>query len=78
MSKYFAELDEKGLVIRVVVCDNLAWLTSRLKGTWVETKINDPTEKYAGIGTKCDPGVPAKFIPDPEKPATVSKPIDVK
>lgn len=53
MSRLFAEIvtDE---VARVVVCDDPAWLESRLGGQWIETVMADPVEQYAGIGMYLD------------------------
>lgn len=46
----FAELDNDKRVLRVVVCNDIAWLQSRLGGTWVETTDADPNVQYAGPG----------------------------
>lgn len=46
----FAQTDDNGTVTRVVVADDIAWLQSRLGGSWVETKDSDRVEQYAGIG----------------------------
>ncbi len=58
----YAQIDGAGLVLRVVVCDNAAWLQERLGGTWVETKAADPTEKYAGPGLYHSTIPPDKFV----------------
>jgi len=48
MSRYYAEIGPDKTVLRVVVCKNIAWLEKNLGGTWVETKMDDPVERYAG------------------------------
>ena len=61
---YFAELDANKRVLRVVVCDSLAWLQSRLGGTWVATTDTDPAKQYAGPGLYDSQAVaPRQFIP---------------
>lgn len=60
----YAELDNDKRVIRVVVCDSLAWLQSRLGGTWVETTDADATKQYAGPGMYDGESVaPRRFVP---------------
>jgi len=70
MIKYFAQTDIRNQVTSVVVCDDIAWLQAKLGGTWVETKIEEDVEKYAGIGYYVEPGHPIRFAskwvqPDP-------------
>lgn len=61
---YFAQVDGD-TVVRVVVCDDPAWLESRLGGTWVET--GDPYAEgevaYAGPGHGYAPSSPRRFAP---------------
>ena len=45
---HFAELDNAGKVLRVVVCDTLAQCQALFGGRWVETYKGQPG--YAGIG----------------------------
>lgn len=45
---HFAELDDTGKVLRVVVCDTLAQCQTLFGGRWVETRKGQPG--YAGIG----------------------------
>lgn len=60
----FAEIDGNKRVLRVVVCDSVAWLQSRLGGTWVETTDTNPTKQYAGIGMYDSQSIaPMQFIP---------------
>lgn len=54
---HFAQIDEAGLVIQVVVTDNalpdegLSWLETRLGGNWIKTSYNSTIRgKFAGIG----------------------------
>lgn len=66
MARYFAEIvnDE---VFRVVVCEDPAWLTERLGGTWVETADpgSDAEQEvaYCGPGWGYDDDWPCKFAP---------------
>jgi hypothetical protein len=46
---YFAEIKDD-IVHRVIVADNEQWCVENLGGEWVETFMDDPVEKYAGIG----------------------------
>ena len=61
---YFAQLDG-AVVARVVVCDDLSWLQSRLGGVWVETGDPDVvgTVAYTGPGQGYDPNFPRRFAP---------------
>ena len=67
MSRYFAETGPDRAVLRVVVCDDPAWLTERLGGTWVETADPYTTEAgdvwYCGPGWGYDPTFPQQFAP---------------
>jgi len=47
---YYAEKDANKRVLRVVVCNDIAWLQQRLGGTWVQTTDADAAKQYAGIG----------------------------
>jgi hypothetical protein len=63
----WAEIDDKNVVIRVVVGDNndpngdegYQWLIDNLGGTWVKTSYNAATNgfryNFAGIGFTYDP-----------------------
>jgi hypothetical protein len=46
----YAELDADKRVLRVAVCDSLAWLQERLGGTWVLTGDTTSTQQGAGPG----------------------------
>lgn len=60
---YFAELNQAGVVLRVIVADSIEWCQSRLGGSWVETKYDASQRKnYAGIGFKFDAQIDA-FVP---------------
>lgn len=60
---YYAEKDANGQVLRVIVCDSLAWITERLGGTWAETVIGDAQKQYAGPGMYDSATVaPGQFI----------------
>ena len=51
MSKYFAELDANGTVLRVIVADSIEWCQKNLGGEWIETFLDKTdTHNYAGIG----------------------------
>lgn len=59
----FAEIGPNRQVLRVVVCDSLAWLQERLGGTWVETTDANPSQQYAGPGMHDAEAVaPRRFI----------------
>lgn len=71
---HFAEINKKGLVLRVVVTDNndpngdegYKWLVENLGGTWVKTSYNGKIRKnYAGIGFTYDAGLDAFIAPKP-------------
>lgn len=48
---YGAEINENGVVIRVVCAESLSWLSSTLGGIWIETWEGGGSRKnYAGIG----------------------------
>ena len=66
---HWAEIDDKGLVLRVLVGDNnepdegQAFMES-LGGTWVKTSYNGNIRKnYAGIGYTYDAGRDAFIAP---------------
>jgi len=63
MSRYFAERNASGTVLRVVVCEDGQWAADRLGGEWVETKMNDPNVPYTGKGIKYDAYGQARFTP---------------
>jgi len=47
----FAEIDNDGNVLRVIVADSLQWCESRLGGSWIQTSYtNSQRGNYAGIG----------------------------
>jgi hypothetical protein len=61
---YFAELDQDGIVLRVIVADDLEWITTTLGGTWVETAdpYAPPTAVvYAGPGMGHATNLPELF-----------------
>jgi hypothetical protein len=61
---HFAEIDDEGVVLRVIVADTQEWCEANLGGTWVQTSYNThgnehpegrPLHKnYAGIGYTWD------------------------
>lgn len=51
---YFAEI-LSGVVQRVVVADSKEWCEKNLGGTWVETFMDVPGKKYAGVGDTYHP-----------------------
>ena len=68
---HWAELDEKNIVLRVLVGDNndpagdegYQWLIDNLGGNWIQTSYNGNIRKnYAGIGYTYD-SVRDAFIP---------------
>jgi len=52
---------EDNEVKQVIVCKSIQWAEQRLGGTWIETKIDDAQEAYAGIGMGYDPNATARF-----------------
>jgi hypothetical protein len=49
--KYLAQLNDHGEVVRVIVCDSIAWAQTNLGGTWIETKQDGSQRaRYAGLG----------------------------
>jgi hypothetical protein len=71
---HFAELNEKNVVIQVLVTDNNSlnegydWLIENLGGNWVKTSYNASIRKnFAGIGFTYDPERDAFIPPKPFK-----------
>ena len=74
---HWAELDDKNIVLRVLVGDNndpagdegYQWLIKNLGGTWVKTSYNAATngfrKNYAGIGYTYDKSRDAFIPPKP-------------
>jgi hypothetical protein len=61
---YFAEKNASSQVLRVIVADDISWPQTRLGGTWVETKIADAAQQYAGPGLFDSVNIaPRRFIP---------------
>lgn len=51
MARYFAEIDDNGIVLRVIVADSLEWCESHIGGTWVETSYTGEFRgEFAGPG----------------------------
>jgi len=48
---HYAEIDNDGNVLRVIVADSLQWCESRLGGNWIQTSYTASQRgNYAGIG----------------------------
>ena len=63
---HFAEI-ENGIVIRVVVADDLEWCESNLGGTWLQTFYSGSIRKnFASIGYSYDKNRDAFIAPEPE------------
>jgi hypothetical protein len=71
---HFAEIDENGIVIRVLVGDNndpsgdegYSWLIENLGGRWIQTSYNRNFRKhFAGIGFTYDELLDAFIPPKP-------------
>lgn len=69
---HWAEINEEGLVLRVLVGDNndpagdegYQWLIDNLGGTWIKTSYNGKIRKnYAGIGDTYDEARDAFIAP---------------
>lgn len=54
MPRYFAQLNNQGVVERVIVADSLDWCVKNLGGDWMETFMDNPDKNYAGRGHKYD------------------------
>ena len=72
---HWAELDDKNIVLRVLVGDNndplgdegYQWLIDNLGGTWIQTSYNATIRKnFAGIGYTYDATRDAFISPEPE------------
>lgn len=50
MPRYFAEINNQGVVIRVIVADSLDWCEENHGGQWIETYLDLPDHNYAGVG----------------------------
>jgi hypothetical protein len=50
--QYFAQLDDRNIVIDIAVVTRLFMEQNpeRYPGTWIETFVNAPNKTYAGIG----------------------------
>ena len=71
---HFAEIDEKNIVVRVLVTDNndpngdegYQWLLDTFGGNWIKTSYNGTIRKnFAGIGMKYDAKKDAFIAPKP-------------
>jgi hypothetical protein len=71
---HWAEINENGLVLRVLVGDNedpngdegYQWLLDNLGGTWIKTSYNGNIRKnYAGMGFSYDAELDAFIPPKP-------------
>lgn len=65
----FAEIDPNGRVLRVVVCDSIAWVQQRLGGTWIAAPATGGGVQGAAPGLYDGAGVaPARFVPQWRQP----------
>jgi hypothetical protein len=63
---HFAEIKD-GIVVQVIVADDLEWCESNLGGTWLQTSYSGSIRKnYAGIGYSYDEARDAFIAPEPE------------
>jgi hypothetical protein len=63
---HFAEIKD-GIVVRVIVADDLEWCQSNLGGTWLQTSYTGSIRKnYAGVGYSYDETRDAFIAPEPE------------
>lgn len=63
---HFAEIDQAGNVLRVIVADSQEWCESRLGGNWIQTSYTASQRKnYAGIGYKYRADIDAFVPPQP-------------
>jgi hypothetical protein len=62
---HFAEIKD-GIVVRVVVANDLNWCESNLGGTWLQTSYTGSIRKnYAGVGYSYDETRDAFIAPEP-------------
>lgn len=64
MHKYFAQLDDNNIVIRVIVVESAELAVQLFGGTWVETVIS-PNKNFAGKGYTYVPGADNFIRPQP-------------
>ena len=50
MIRYFAEIDDRNIVLRVIVVESAEYAHELFGGNWVETFI-DSDKNYAGVGS---------------------------
>jgi hypothetical protein len=63
---HFAEIKD-GIVVRVIVADDLQWCESNLGGTWLQTSYSGSIRKnYAGVGYTYDEARDAFIAPEPQ------------
>jgi hypothetical protein len=63
---HFAEIKD-GIVVRVIVADDLQWCESNLGGTWLQTSYSGSIRKnYAGVGYTYDEVRDAFIAPEPQ------------
>lgn len=79
MTRYFAEVNSTDKTVqRVVVCNDPAWLTEHLGGTWAETADPYATEPqvvtYCGPGHGYDPEFPEQFASQWVQPVEIAEP----
>lgn len=66
----FAQIDDDGVVVQVVVADSVDWVVENIGGTWVETFKDGTRYNFAGIGFTYDEARDA-FIPPKPYPSWV-------
>jgi len=70
MARYFAQLDNKNIVLQVLVSDTKEWCENTFGGKWVETFMNKAGHNYASIGWTYHKGRNS-FIPPKPFPSWV-------
>jgi hypothetical protein len=62
---YFAEIDKKNIVLRVIKCESLELCKQLFKGKWIETYSDIPNKPLAAIGYFYDSDLDAFIPPKP-------------
>ena len=63
--KYFAQIDNKNIVINLAVVESASYAHEIFGGNWVETFTNDPTKNYASKGSIFVPELNNFYKPQP-------------